>query len=228
MRFNQLMRGFTLLELLVVVGVIGVLIALLLPSLKAARESARSSACLANQHNIGHALTIYHNSNRDWFPLSSHTTGSLVSSAGWLQTLVPCGVLPASRKCPADEFRDKRLTSYCPNDHLEPLVAGIDFDPFSGKTLPGGREKAYTRVSELPRPAATVYAVEPLGEGTVDHLHSVGWTTPQQVAASIAVDRHRGSANYLFCDGHAESIAWTIVEANFSAERNFLNPVTAW
>ncbi len=56
---RQRSRGFTLIELLVVIAIIGVLIALLLPAVQAARESARAAVCRSNLHNLGIAVANY-------------------------------------------------------------------------------------------------------------------------------------------------------------------------
>lgn len=61
-------NAFTLLELLVVIGIIAVLIAILLPALAMAREAANRSACAANLHNWGVAAHNFAASNRGYFP----------------------------------------------------------------------------------------------------------------------------------------------------------------
>ena len=62
-------EGFTLLELLVVIGIIAVLAALLLPALGRAKEEARATACLSNLHQVGIALQVYAQENNNKLPV---------------------------------------------------------------------------------------------------------------------------------------------------------------
>ena len=63
-------RGFTLIELLVVISIIALLIAILLPALGAARESARRTQCLSNQRSIATASIAYAVDAKSRFPVS--------------------------------------------------------------------------------------------------------------------------------------------------------------
>jgi prepilin-type N-terminal cleavage/methylation domain-containing protein len=64
-------RAFTLVELLVVIAIIGILVALLLPAIQAAREAARRSQCLSQIRQVGLAVLNYDATHKRFPPGSS-------------------------------------------------------------------------------------------------------------------------------------------------------------
>src|SRR5437870_2667566 len=80
-------HAFTLVELLVVIGIIAVLIAVLLPTLNKARRAASKSVCLSNQRQLAMCLLLYANENRGWMPLNG--PGDNASTAWGLRRPYP-------------------------------------------------------------------------------------------------------------------------------------------
>lgn len=77
--------GFTLVELLVVIGIIVLLIAMLLPSLTTAREAAKRTECLSNLRQLGVALNEYAIRYQDKIPIGYSGGNPLTNTEGWKQ-----------------------------------------------------------------------------------------------------------------------------------------------
>jgi prepilin-type N-terminal cleavage/methylation domain-containing protein len=78
-------QGFTLIELMIVIAIIGVLAAIAVPNFRAARERANTRACYANQKTIAGAVEMYN--------LDKNTRRSDIGVASFMQSLVSGGYL---------------------------------------------------------------------------------------------------------------------------------------
>jgi len=76
-------RAFTLVELLVVIGIIALLVSILLPTLGKARESARRTACSSNIRQLATGVHLYANQYKGYVPWCNTTTGA-AGQQGWL------------------------------------------------------------------------------------------------------------------------------------------------
>ena len=81
------LQGFTLIELMIVIAIIGVLAAIAVPNFRRARERANQRACYANQKTIAGALEMYNLDNNTSITSLSATTLQSLKAQGYLQSI---------------------------------------------------------------------------------------------------------------------------------------------
>ncbi len=143
-------RGFTLVELLVVITIIGILVALLLPAVQAAREAARRLQCSNNFKQIGLAMHNYHSAIGCFPPGEVYVPSpTLYYGPAWSASLLPYieqAQIQYDFKLPPSSYGiyagtnelvgSQRLSIYCcPSDPQDEL---LDIGTSNGST-PGGR-----------------------------------------------------------------------------------------
>ena len=181
-------RAFTLVELLVVIGIIALLISLLLPSLGKAREQGRRTKCLANLRSIGQGMYLYAQASRDRLPNGNAPKSGDPNSG--VQVLVQFADLyaqPGTFYCPSDNDDAPRSIT---NNYLGTKnSARTSYDFYSLYWQPENGPK-------LPR----LRGQAPLA-----------WDLDGGVTTPTAMQNHGTSgANVLFADGHAQWVETSV------------------
>jgi len=204
-------RAFTLLEILVVVGIIAVLMALLLPGLEKARESAVAVKCANNLRQIGAALSMYGNENHGAYPRTSYVPGAALAqgtNAGAPDPFRPGG--PLANDVTADLFlllRTQRLPAVV---FTCPLTDVNTFEPD-----PAPRPELRSNFTDRRKNLGYSYA-NPYPDAAAE---AVGYRLSTRLGAAfaLAADLNPGTGdssnsrnhesrgqNVLFGDGHVE------------------------
>ncbi len=224
---RQKSNAFTLIELLVVVGIIGLLVALLLPSLVAARESAKSIKCLSNLRQMTIAAQEYAILYNGSYPPAigpGYSDGTLGYAYQWDFTIVTLLAPPYTQTArPGLLWSGQSImeVQQCPSFDGKSMSAGAEkFTGYNYNTSYIGRGKVGTlfdppaKVNQVRCPSATVL----FGDGQYAAGANKYMRSP--VASTFISDgvvpttsgtqgfRHRKKTNASFADGHAESIAW--------------------
>ncbi|MGD0462797.1 MAG: DUF1559 domain-containing protein [Tepidisphaeraceae bacterium] len=109
-RILRLAKGFTLVELLVVIGIIALLIAILLPALNRAREQAMSVQCQSNLRQIGQAIIMYAGENQGSLPIGNWD--GLMPLDRWQNYGLGFPLLPRATQTSRETFWDVLIQPY--------------------------------------------------------------------------------------------------------------------
>lgn len=226
----SLRSAFTLVELLVVIGIIALLVAILLPTLNKAREQGNWAACLSNMKQIGNALIFYANENHGYYPRpASGSNGAMPDDYIFWQTVPVPGRNPddsalapylnakgdkflAIMRCPTDLFADRAVRpgreSYGAFRYSYSMNESWVADPQD--SLTGKRHKA----AEVRNAAEKILFIEERepNDGRWDYTQNTVGGDDQ------LADRHGKQGNILWNDYHVSRLYWKDVQNKLSPD----------
>ena len=214
------LTAFTLVELLVVIGIIAVLVAILLPSLGRAREAAQRAACLSNLRQTHLMLMLYANANRDAVPIGYWGGYHQMSYMAWRQgqsTPITIGLIwsvglmktPQAFYCPSNIDPEHNW-----NDSNEPNPN--PWIPFSPNTYPYPSISTNVRIGYMMRPVLPWDGSHPWPDNwPKTSFPKLTKFKNQAILADVVatmtrvVQRHKKGVNVLYANGSAKWIPLT-------------------
>ncbi len=223
--------AFTLIELLVVIAVIGVLMAILMPSLRAAKEQAQGAVCSSQLRQLAMAHTMYEESHDGWVVPATQTNGV---DEYWYNTLGPYfehrNVGHATENpddlgrdillCPLDKAAyPEMLNPHCSEDPQGWLSYALNSQPTRHVS---NRTKRFAgvggnKITQLRNPSMTMLHCDFAYRAWVCDSVALTWAQygsepgahyeampgyPEQNKTLDTAYRHRGRMNLLYADGH--------------------------
>ena len=192
-------KGFTLIELLVVISIIGLLMAILLPSLGKAREQARRIKCASNLRQLDFALRIYADDYDNWLPQAADYRDPNNPEKNWHKNpyiLSSLGLEPNPQgrsviTCPSHRNPDKN--SFKGSDVGFWISYGMNVAFGSNRSDAAKRRKRF----EFKRPALIMAFMDAYVFGNA--IGEVGWHNCLRWCDAY---RHDGYAQVVYLDGH--------------------------
>jgi len=204
-------KGFTLVELLVVITIIVVLAALSTVGITKIRSSARGTTCTSNLRQIGVAMLSYASDNNSQLPPLEDRTGAGDSLLGiWPKIIADGGYLPRVTNskgilsCGAGAWACPDCTVVQTNYQGYGVAEGTVMKVKKGTTPDA---KGSLRLNEIPNPERT-WLVGDVADKAPDLKTGwyATWADSSRWGARTPATRHAGKVNVCMVDGHVESL----------------------